>query len=146
MAIGKLWHMCEYIILEDFKMDKYIYDESNGLWYELQGEYYLPCLTLPPEEEMIIGIWGQRHLRYLKEYHRITYTNLLTSGRLNAYLAEVDEQAKDMFLRLAKEYADRQGVTEQLKVDKPLEWVQKMNNIRNAVEEVINEELVYASG
>ncbi|MCI5498916.1 MAG: TnpV protein [Clostridiales bacterium] len=127
-------------------MDKYIYDESNGLWYELQGEYYLPCLTLPPEEEMIIGIWGQRHLRYLKEYHRITYTNLLTSGRLNAYLAEVDEQAKDMFLRLAKEYADRQGVTEQLKVDKPLEWVQKMNNIRNAVEEVINEELVYASG
>lgn len=124
-------------------MDKYIYDESNGLWYELQGEYYLPCLTLPPEEEMIIGIWGQRHLRYLKEYHRITYTNLLTSGRLNAYLAEVDEQAKDMFLRLAKEYADRQGVTEQLKVDKPLEWVQKMNNIRNAVEEVINEELVY---
>jgi len=138
--------MCEYIILEDFKMDKYIYDESNGLWYELQGEYYLPCLTLPPEEEMIIGIWGQRHLRYLKEYHRITYTNLLTSGRLNAYLAEVDEQAKDMFLRLAKEYADRQGVTEQLKVDKPLEWVQKMNNIRNAVEEVINEELVYASG
>lgn len=127
-------------------MEKYKYDEGNGLWYELQGEYYLPCLTLPPEEEMIIGIWGQRHLRYLKEYHRITYTNLLTSGRLNAYLAEVDEQAKDMFLRLAKEYADRQGVTEQLKVDKPLEWVQKMNNIRNAVEEVINEELVYASG
>ena len=134
--------MCEYIILEDFKMGKYIYDESNGLWYELQGEYYLPCLTLPPEEEKPIGIWGQRHKRYLKEYHRITYTNLLTSGRLNAYPAEVDEQAKDMFFRLAKEYADRQGVTEQLKADKPLEWVQRMNNIRNAVEKVINTDLI----
>ncbi len=123
-------------------MDKYIYDENNGLWYELQGEYYLPCLTLPPEEEKPIGIWGQRHKRYLKEYHRITYTNLLTSGRLNAYPAEVDEQAKDMFFRLAKEYADRQGVTEQLKADKPLEWVQRMNNIRNAVEKVINTDLI----
>lgn len=125
-------------------MDKYIYDESNGLWYELQGEYYLPCLTLPPEEEKPIGIWGQRHLRYLKEYHRGTYTTLLTSGRLNSYLAEIDEQAKDTFFRLVKEYADRQSVTEQLKADKPLEWVQRMNNIRNAVEEVINTELLYA--
>ena len=80
-------------------MDKYIYDNSNGLWYELNGDYYIPCLTLPAEEEQTIGIWGQRHLRYLKEYHRAAYTNLLTSGRLSTYLAEIDEQAKDMFFR-----------------------------------------------
>lgn len=125
-------------------MDKYIYDNNNGLWYELIGDYYIPCLTLPTEEEKPIGIYGQRHLRYLKEYHRATYTNLLTSGKVNGYLAEIDEQAKDMFFRLVKEYADRQGVTEQLKADKPLEWVQKMNNIRSAVGEVINMELIYA--
>ena len=125
-------------------MDKYIFDNSNELWYELIGDYYIPCLTLPAEEEKPIGIYGQRHLRYLKEYHRATYTSLLTSGRLNSYLADIDEQAKDMFFRLVKEYADRQGVTEQLKADKPLEWVQRMNNIRSAVEEVINAELIYA--
>lgn len=125
-------------------MDKYIYDDKNGLWYELQGDYYIPCLTLPAEEEQPIGIWGQRHLHYLKEYHRLTYTNLLTNGRLNEYLAEIDKQANDMFFRLVKEYADRQGVTEQLKADKPLEWVQRMNNIRNAVGEVVNAELIYA--
>lgn len=125
-------------------MDKYIYDENSGLWYELQGEYYLPCLTLPSEEKKPIGIWGQRHLRYLKEYHRVTYTNLLTNGSLNAYLADIDEQAKNMFFRLIEEYADRRDVTEQLKADKPLEWVQKMNNICNAVEEVVNTELIYA--
>jgi len=136
--------MCEYIILEDFLMDKYVFDNNNGLWYELLGDYYIPCLTIPAEEEKSIGIWGQRHLRYLKEYHKVTYTNLLTSGRLNAYLADIDEQAKDMFFRLVKEYADRQGVTEQLKADNPLEWVQRMNNIRNAVEEVINTDLIYA--
>ena len=124
-------------------MDKYIFDNNNGLWYELNGDYYLPCLILPPEEEKPIGIYGQRHLRYLKEYHRTTYTNLLTSGKLNTYLAEIDEQAKDMFFRLVKEYADRQGVTEQLKADTTLEWVQRINNIRNAVEEVINTELIY---
>ncbi|OKZ37432.1 TnpV protein [Eshraghiella crossota] len=125
-------------------MDKYVFDGSNGLWYELIGDYYIPCLTLPAEEEQPIGIWGQRHLHYLKEYHRLTYTNLLTNGRLNEYLAEIDKQAKDMFFRLVKEYADRQGVTEQLKADKPLEWVQRMNNIRNAVGEVVNAELIYA--
>ena len=81
-------------------MDKYIYDDKNGLWYELQGDYYIPCLILPTEKEQPIGLWGQRHLHYLKEYHRLTYTNLLTSGRLNEYLAEIDKQAKDMFLRL----------------------------------------------
>ena len=124
-------------------MDKYIYDENNGLWYELQGEYYLPCLTLPPEEEKPIGIWGQRHKRYLKEHRKATYTTLLTSGKLNTYLAEIDKQAQEMFSQLVKEYADRQGVTERLKEEKSLEWVQRMNNIRYAVEEVINTELIY---
>ena len=124
-------------------MDKYIYDDNNGLWYELQGEYYTPCLTLPTEEERPIGIWGQRHLRYLKEYRKATYTNLLTCGRLNAYLAEIDERAEDMFFRLVKQYADKQDVTEQLKADQPLEWVRRMNNIRSAVEEVINTDLIY---
>lgn len=84
-------------------MDKYVFDSSNGLWYELMGDYYIPCLTLPAEEEQPISIWGQRHLHYLKEYHRLTCTNLLTSGRLNEYLAEIDKQAKDMFFRLVKE-------------------------------------------
>ena len=125
-------------------MDKYIFDNNNGLWYELNGDYYIPCLTLPAEEEKPIRVWGQRHLRYLKDHHKVTYTNLLTSGRLDAYLADVDEQATDMFFRLVKEYADSQGLTEQLKADKPLEWVQRMNNIRNAVEEVINTELIFA--
>ena len=125
-------------------MDKYIYDENNGLWYELQGEYYLPCLTLPPEEEKPIGIWGQRHKRYLKEHRKATYATLLTSGKLNTYLAETDRQAQERFERLIEQMKQAPGITEQLKVDKPLEWVQKMNNIRNAVEEVINAELIYA--
>ena len=125
-------------------MDKYIYDENNGLWYELQGDYYLPCLTLPPEEEKPIGIWGQRHKRYLKEHRRATYTTLLTSGKLNAYLAEIDRQAQERFERLIEQMKQAHGITEQLKADKALEWVQKMNNIRNAVEEVINAELIYA--
>ena len=84
--------MCEYIILEAFKMDKYIYDENNGLWYELQGEYYLPCLILPPEEEKPIRIWEQWHSQDLREYRKVTYINLLTSGRLNDYLAEINRQ------------------------------------------------------
>lgn len=101
-----------------------------------------PALPYLPKKKPI-GVYGHRHLRYLKEYHRITYINLLTSCRLNPYLAGIDERTKDMFFRLVKEYADRQGVTEQLKADNPIEWVQRMNNIRNAVEEVINAELIY---
>ena len=125
-------------------MGKYIFDNHNGLWYERSGDYYIPCLTLFVEEQKPIGIWGRRHLRYLKVHRSMIYTNLLISGKLNAHLADIDEQATDMFFRLAKECADRQGVTEQLKANSPLEWVQKMNNIRSAVEEVINTELIYA--
>ena len=110
-------------------MENRIYDENNGLWYAKQGEYYLPELALPPEEEKLIGIWGQRHLQYLKENKQFVYLNLLTSGRQNEYLASVDGQAEDMFSRLVKEYANRQGVTEQLKAENQFLWVQKMNNI-----------------
>lgn len=125
-------------------MDKYIYDDKNGLWYELQGDYYIPCLILPAEKEQPIGLWGQRHLRYLKEHRRLTYTNLLTSGRLNEYLAEIDKQAKDMFLRLIKQMSEREGVTEQLKTENQMEWVGRMNNIRSRAVEIINAELIYS--
>ena len=104
-------------------MDKYIYDENNGLWYELQGDYYLPCLTLPEQPKVEIGIWGKRHLRYIKQNHKIRYTNLLTSCKLTTYLADIDEQAEEMFFRLVKHLAEKEGVTEQLKADNQIEWV-----------------------
>ena len=124
-------------------MEKSMFEQMGGS-YVRQGDYLIPCLTLPAEKEQPIGVYGQRHLRYLKQYRRITYTNLLTSGKLNAYLAEIDGQAKELFFRLVKEYADRQGVTERLKADNPLEWVRRMNNIRSAVEGIINTELIFA--
>lgn len=96
-------------------MDKYIYDENNGLWYELQGEYYLPRLILPPEEEKPIGIWGQRHLRYTKKHKRLFYVNLLTSSGLNTYLAVINKQAEKLFFRLVKQLAEKEGITEELK-------------------------------
>lgn len=125
-------------------MEKHITDEKTGISYTLHGDYYLPDLTLPAEKEKSIGIWGQRHLCYLKEHKRLVYFNLLTSGRLNEYLASIDEQAEDMFFRLVKEYADRQGVTEQLKAENQLEWVGRMNNIRACVREVVECEIIYA--
>ena len=124
-------------------MENRIYDENNGLWYARQGEYYLPELALPPKKEKPIGLWGQRHLQYLKEHKQFIYLNLLTSGGLNEYLASVDEQAEDMFSRLVKEYAERQGVMEQLKAEDQLLWVQKMNNIQACVREVVNSEMIY---
>ena len=124
-------------------MENRSYDENNSLWYAKQGDYYLPELALPPEEEKPIGIWGQRHLQYLKEHKQFVYINLLTSGRLNEYLASVDEQAEDMFSRLVEEYADRQGVTERLKAENQILWVQKMNNIRMCVREIVEREILY---
>ena len=111
-------------------MEKYIFDKRNGLWYELQGDYYLPCLRLPEEEQQSIGIWGQRHLRYIKQHRKVLYLNLLTSGKLNGYLADIDKQAENMFFRLVKQMAEREGVTEQLKADNQMEWLSLMNNIR----------------
>ena len=125
-------------------MDKYIYDEKNGLWYELQGDYYLPCLKLPEERTAYIGVWGQRHLRYLKQYHRVRYYILLTSGKLNSYPADINRQAEEMFPRLVKELAEKEGVTEQLKAADQMTWVQKMNNIRNIVAEMVKNEVVYS--
>ena len=125
-------------------MDKCIYDKKNGLWYELQGDYYLPCLKLPEEEAVHIGIRGQRHRRYLKEHRRATYATLLTSGKLNSYLADVDRQAEELFSRLVKQMAEAEGVTETLKADEPMEWVGRMNNIRNRATEIVNAEIIYA--
>jgi hypothetical protein len=124
-------------------MENRIYDENNGLCYAKQGDYYLPELALPPEKEKPIGFWGQRHLQYLKEHKQFIYLNLLTIGRLNEYLASVDEQAEDMFSRLVEEYADRQRVTERLKEENQLLWVKKMNNIRACVREIVNSEMIY---
>ena len=125
-------------------MEKYKFDGNNGLWYELQGDYYLPCLKLPEEEQAYIGIWGQRHLRYLKEHRRVRYANLLTSGKLNGYLVDIDRQAEELFLRLVKQMAEREGVTEQLKAASSMEWVRKLNSIRNRAVEITNSELIYA--
>lgn len=125
-------------------MEKVIYNEKNGLWYELQGDYYIPCLKLPEEEQQPIGIWGQRHLRYIKQHRRVLYLNLLTSGKLNGYLADIDKQAEDMFFRLVKQMAEREGVTEKLKADNQMEWVGRMNNIRSRATEIVNAELIFA--
>ena len=125
-------------------MDKYIYDEKNGLWYALQGDYYLPCLKLPKEESRHIGIWGKRHLRYLKQHRKVLYSELLISGKLNDYLADINEQAEEMFSRLVKQLAEKEGLTEVLKAENQMLWVQKMNNIRTAAMEVVSNDLIYA--
>ena len=124
-------------------MDKYIYDEKNGLWYELQGDYYLPCLKLPKEESRHIGIWGQRHLRYLKQHRKVLYSELLISGKLNSYLADLNEQAEALFSRLVKQLSEKEGVTEALKAENQMLWVQRMNNIRSAAMEIVSNELIY---
>ncbi len=124
-------------------MEKYKFDERNGLWYELQGDYYLPCLNLPEKEQVYIGIWGQRHLQYLKENRRVLLSNLQLSGKLNSYLANVEQQAEDMFEQLVKQIAERDGVTEQLKTADPMKWVKRMNNIRNRAAEIVNSEIIF---
>ena len=124
-------------------MEKYKYNESNGLWYELQGNYYLPCLKLPEEEQVHIGIWGQRHLNYLRENKRVLLSNLQISGKLNIYLADIDKQAEEMCSRLVKQMAEREGITEQLKAENQMEWVRQMNNIRIRANEIVLRELIY---
>lgn len=125
-------------------MDKYIYDESNGLWYELQGDYYIPCLILSTEKEYKpIGLWGQRHKRYLQEHKRAVYITFLTSGKLNCYLTDIDEQATEMIFRLVEQMADKEGVTEQLKVEKPMLWVGRMNEIQTRAREIVYADIIY---
>ena len=124
-------------------MEKYKYDESNGLWYELKGDYYLPCLKLPVEEQVHIGIWGQRHLNYLRENRRALLSDLQLSGKLNGYLADIDRQAEDMFFRLVKQMAEREGVSETLKAEDQMEWIQRINSIRNRAIEIVNTEIIF---
>ena len=125
-----------------FTMNKTIFEQMGGT-YTMQGDYCLPDLTLPTEEKRPIGVWGQRRLRYLKQHHKILYYNLLTSGKLRSHLADVEEEAQSLFLRLVKQYAEREGVTEQLKAENPMEWVCRMNNIRERVNEVVNAEMIF---
>ena len=109
----------------------------------MQGDYYLSCLSLPEEEQKPVGIWGQRHLRYIKEHKRTFYANLLTSCKLNSYLADIDKQAEEMFSRLVKQMAEKQGISEKLKTENQMEWVQKMNNIQACAREIVNSELIF---
>ena len=125
-------------------MEKYITDERTGLKYELVGDYYLVVGDDEPEEDQPIGVWGQRHLRYLKEHRRVRYANLLTSGELNAYLADIDRRVEELFLRLAKQMAEAEGITEKLKASGQMEWVRQMNSIRNRAMEIVNAELIFA--
>ncbi len=125
-------------------MEKYIYDSNNGLWYELQGDYYIPCLTLPEKENKPIGIWGQRHKAYLKEHRKATYTTMLTEGKLNSYLADIDKQAQERLETLVEQMKQAEGITEQLKAENALNWVQKMNNIRHRAEEIVYSEIKYS--
>ena len=122
-------------------MKKTIFEQMGGTYTKV-GDYYLPNL-ISTEEEIEIGVWGQRHLRYIKQHHKVRFTNLLTSGKLNDYLAEIDKQAEDMLFRLVKQMAEREGVTEKLKADNQMEWVARMNNIRSRATEIVNHDIIY---
>ena len=124
-------------------MEKFIYDESNGLWYELQCDYYIPCFILPEPETKEIGVWGMRHMDYMKQHRKATYNRLSFEGKLNAYLFDVNAQAEEMFLELTNQMKIREGITEQLKAQNQLEWVRRMNNIRQRANEIIYKELIY---
>lgn len=124
-------------------MEKYIYNNSNGLWYELHGDYYLPCLAIPEEEVHTIGIWGRKHQQYLREHRPIIYSDLVLSGKLFSYLADIDTQARNKLDLLVKQLAEKEGITECLKAQDQLAWVGAMNNIRNRAEEIVLKELIY---
>ena len=125
-------------------MDKYIFNETNGLWYELVGDYYFPCLTVPAEEEQPVGVWGQRHKRYLKEHRPALYNALLLSGKLDGYLADIDQQAQEMMNLIVQQMAQTQGITEALKATDQMAWIGRMNNIRASAAEIVNREIIYA--
>ena len=124
-------------------MEKYIYDNNNGLWYELQGDYYIPCLVLGEEDTQSIGLWGRKYLRYIKEYRPVLHTTLLLSGKLNSHLAQIDEQASEMFDLLVKQLAEKEGITEQLKATDQMAWAGAMNNIRHIAEEIVLKKIVF---
>ena len=124
-------------------MEKFIYDESNGLWYELQGDYYIPCLKLPDEEQKEIGIWGMRYLDYLRHHRKATYNRLQTECKLNSYLFDINSQAEEMFETLINQFKKTEGISEQLKATNQMEWVARMNNIKNQVTEIVLNEIIY---
>ena len=124
-------------------MEKYIYDNSNGLWYELYGDYYLPCLVIPEEEVHPIGIWDRKHQQYLREYRPMLYNDLVLSGMLYSYLTDIDTQARNKLDLLVTQLAEKGGINEQLKARDQLAWVRAMNNIRNRAEEIVLKELIY---
>ena len=124
-------------------MEKYIYNEQNGLWYELQGDYYIPCLVLHEEDTQPIEMWGRKYLRYIKEHRPVLHTALLLSGKLNSHLAEIDQRASEMFDLLIKQLVEKEGITQQLKTTDQMAWVGAMNNIRNRAEEIVNTEVLY---
>lgn len=124
-------------------MEKYIYDNSNGLWYELHGDYYLPCLVILEEEIHTIGIWGRKHLRYLIEHRPMLYNDLILSGKLYSYLADIDTQARNKLNLIVKQLAEKEGIDECLKAQDQLAWVRAMNNIRNRAEEIVNAETIF---
>lgn len=121
---------------------KSLFEQMGGTYREENG-YLIPNLTLPDEEQVEIGVWGQQHLRYIKQHHKVRYVNLPTSGKLNGYLADIDKQAEDMFFRLVKQMAEREGVTEKLKADNQMVWVGRMNNIRSRATEIVNHDIIY---
>lgn len=123
-------------------MEKFIYNNNNGLWYELQGDYYIPCLVLDEEDTQPIGMWGREYLWHIKQHRPVLYTTLILSGKLNSHLAEIDNRATEMFNLLVKQLAEKEGITEQLKAEDQMEWVQCMNNIRNRAEEFVNAEVI----
>lgn len=125
-------------------MKKQIYDEKNGLWYELRGDYYYPLLELPEEERRPVGVWGQRHLCYIREHKKGLHLSLVVAGKLNSYLADIDQQAQDMYLRLVEQMAESEGITEEIKVKDQIKWVQRMNNVADRAREVVNAELIYS--
>ena len=124
-------------------MEKSLFEQLGGT-YTQAGDYLLPNLTVPEEEQKSIGIWGQRHARYLKQHHKILYYNLLTSGKLNAHLTEIDRQAEGLFFRLVNQMAEREGVTERLKTENQMEWVQRMNNIHNGAAEIVYADIIFS--
>ena len=126
-----------------YEMERFVTDERTGLKYEMVGDYYLIAGEGEPEEDRPIGVWGQRHLRYLKEHRRGRYATLLTSGELNAYLADIDRQAEALFLRLVKQMADAEGITETLKANDQMEWVRRMNSCRDRVSEIVYYQVIY---
>ena len=121
-------------------MERYIHDETNGLWYERDGDYYIPCLKLP---ETNIGIWGERYLNYIREHKKLLHTKLIVTGTLYDHLAEINQQAEEMFSELVNQMKTNEGITEQLKADNQMEWVRRMNNIRHRATEIVNHELIY---